>query len=213
MRYDQHWIWKKKRGARIRGLNTGFSCGSTDLLLLDTCSSSGFFLCWDEEERSKPTISRRKHCKSQWFLLTVTQRRTVGLLAPCSHPNHASNKFLACRQDSHTPLVGTPCSGAAAGHSYNPHYCYYLTPLDNPVTRQLVTRSAAIAQHCGSSSFRFTYFCFVLFFLTTQFNIKTRCRARVAMMIATAGLSGTTPLIATPPEDASRRTGRWAHPI
>lgn len=34
------------------------------------------------------------------------------LLAPCSHPNHASNKFPACRRDSHSPPVGTPCSRA-----------------------------------------------------------------------------------------------------
>lgn len=91
---------------------------------------------------------------------------SVGLVAPCSHPNHASNKFSACRRDSHTPRWALP----AAGHGNNPYYCYQLTPGDNPVTWQQATRSPELTQ-----LFLFIYlllFCFGFFYQTIQHQAR-----------------------------------------
>lgn len=123
------------------------------------------------------------------------RHRAWALLAPCSHPNHASNKFPACRRDSHSPPVGTPCSRA---RQQSP----LLLPIDTTRQSSYVTTSDKEPRVDTTPGKLFVFIYLLLFFWGFFYQTiqhQPRCRARVAMMIATAGLSGTTPLIAAPP--------------
>lgn len=57
-------------------------------------------------------------------------------MAPCSHPNHASNKFSACRRDSHTPRWALPAAGSRA-RQQSP----LLLPIDTTTQSSYVTTS------------------------------------------------------------------------